>query len=126
MTSRGDIMEYNIGNKIKELRVALGLTQEQLGEMVGVKKAAINKYEKGSVKNIKRTMQIELAKALQVKPFELFYGDSATTDMLTEEITNKLELLTEEQMVITILLVRPKIHALMMMKFLLGKHITIR
>lgn len=32
-------------NKLKELREALGLTQEQLGELVGVSRQAINSIE---------------------------------------------------------------------------------
>lgn len=57
-----------IGDKIKQLRKEKGWTQEQLGEMVGVKKAAINKYETGNVKNLKRNTIAGLAKALGVSP----------------------------------------------------------
>lgn len=34
-------------NRIKELRVAKGLTQEDLGNVLNVQKAAISKYENG-------------------------------------------------------------------------------
>lgn len=34
-------------NRIKELRVAKGLTQEELGNILNVQKAAISKYENG-------------------------------------------------------------------------------
>ena len=57
--------------KIKALRIAKGISQEALGEMVGVKKAAINKYEKGRVVNIKRSTLQRLAIALNVKPADL-------------------------------------------------------
>ena len=33
------------GQRIKNLRINKGLSQEELGKMIGVKKAAINKYE---------------------------------------------------------------------------------
>ena len=33
-----------IGQKIKEARIAKGLTQEELGTMVGLQKSAIAKY----------------------------------------------------------------------------------
>ena len=36
----------NMGERIKQLRQANGLTQEELGKYIGVKKAAIMKYEK--------------------------------------------------------------------------------
>ena len=45
----------NMGERIKQLRIANGLTQEELGKYIGVQKAAIRKYEKGEVKNINTT-----------------------------------------------------------------------
>ena len=36
-------------NRIKDLRQALGLTQEELGRKLNLQKAAISKYEKGIV-----------------------------------------------------------------------------
>lgn len=42
-----------MGERIKAMRKAQGLTQEELGNMLGIKKAAVQKYEKGTVKNIK-------------------------------------------------------------------------
>ncbi|MBR2620095.1 MAG: helix-turn-helix domain-containing protein [Firmicutes bacterium] len=58
-------------DKIKQLRIAKGLSQEALGEMVGVKKAAINKYETGRVINIKRSTLQKLATALGVSAADL-------------------------------------------------------
>lgn len=72
-------MNNEVGKRIKELRTSLGMTQEELGEKVGVKKAAINKYEKGIVENIKREMQISLAKALNTDPASLFYPELMQT-----------------------------------------------
>ena len=37
----------NMGERIKQLRIANGLTQEDLGKYIGVQKSAIRKYEKG-------------------------------------------------------------------------------
>ena len=42
----------DIGIRIKKLRTLAGLSQEELGRRVGIQRAAINKYEKGSVTNI--------------------------------------------------------------------------
>ena len=39
----------SIGKLIKDARIAKGLTQEELGELVGVQKSAIAKYENGRV-----------------------------------------------------------------------------
>ncbi len=38
---------YNIGEAIKKARLQQNLTQEELGERVGVKKAQISKFERG-------------------------------------------------------------------------------
>lgn len=62
--------------KIRELRRAKGLTQEALGEIIGVKKSAINKYETGRVVNIKRSNLQRLADALGVRPVDLLDDDS--------------------------------------------------
>lgn len=59
-------------DKIKTLRIKNGYSQEELGKIIGVQKAAINKYETGRVVNIKRSTLQKLATALDVKPIELF------------------------------------------------------
>lgn len=56
------------GDKIKTLRIQHGMTQEELGEKVGVKKSAIYKYENGIVVNLKRSTIEKLAKVLEVSP----------------------------------------------------------
>ena len=56
------------GEIIRTLRISKGLSQEDLGKMVGVQRAAINKYEKGLVVNLKRSMIDKLATALDVSP----------------------------------------------------------
>lgn len=56
------------GERIKMLRKEHNLTQEELGAKIGVQKAAIQKYEKGTVKNIKRDSLIKLAKCLDTTP----------------------------------------------------------
>ena len=60
-----------IGRLIKEARLAKGLTQEELGKLVGVQKSAIAKYENGRVVNIKRSTLHGLAKALDLKGSDL-------------------------------------------------------
>lgn len=69
-------------DKIRTFRTARGLSQEQLGELVGVQKAAINKYEKGRVVNIPRTTLKKLADALHVAPVDLL--DDAEYDPHTK------------------------------------------
>ena len=60
-----------IGQKIKQARIAKGLTQEELGNLVGLQKSAIAKYENGRVVNIKRSTLQKLAKALDLRGSDL-------------------------------------------------------
>ena len=58
----------NTGEIIKKLRKERGLTQEQLGDIIGVQKSAIAKYESGRVENLKRHTIAKLAKYFGVTP----------------------------------------------------------
>lgn len=61
----------NTSEKIKQYRLKKGLSQEELGKLVGLQKAAINKYETGRVVNIKKSVLQKLAEALSVSPADL-------------------------------------------------------
>ena len=66
----------DIGQKIKEARKNKNMTQEELGNIVGVQKSAIAKYESGRVVNIKRSTLQKIASALNIRPSELVFEDS--------------------------------------------------
>lgn len=61
----------DIGQMIKEARMSKGLTQEELGKLVGVQKSAVAKWENGRVVNIKRSSLKKLAIALDMKGSDL-------------------------------------------------------
>lgn len=61
-------MENLMGNRIKELRKKKGITMEELGNIIGVQRAAIMKYEKGYVENIKRSSIEKMANYFNVSP----------------------------------------------------------
>lgn len=56
------------GTRIKELRTLSGMSQEELGRRVGVQRAAINKYEKGTVENIPLKTIEHIAQVFDVSP----------------------------------------------------------
>ena len=58
----------NAGAKIKELRLEKGLTLEQLGDLVGVGKSTVRKWECGMIENMRRDKLEKLADALNVSP----------------------------------------------------------
>lgn len=51
-----------MGDRIKRLRFENNWTQEELGNRVGLKRAAINKYEKGNVENMRRNHNTSVSK----------------------------------------------------------------
>lgn len=65
-----------VGNYIRELRTQKGLTQEQLGEMVGVQKAAVQKWENGSTQNLKRATVNRLSEIFNVSPLVFVSDDT--------------------------------------------------
>lgn len=80
-----------IGKRLKEAREAAGLTQEELGKLVGVTGSAITNYEK-ETSHPKETVMYALFNALQVEPNYLFqdcvhiikFPDSTHTATLAE------------------------------------------
>lgn len=62
----------SIGSYIKQLREEKGMTQEQLGEKLGVKKAAVQKWEAGTVVNLKRKTIQQLSDIFNVPPHTFF------------------------------------------------------
>lgn len=65
-----------IGKKIRKARLERGMTQQELGSLVGVQKSAIAKYENGKVVNIKRSTLQKIASALSIRPSELIFTES--------------------------------------------------
>ena len=68
-----------VGKRIRALRTARGLTQEELGKLLGVKKAAVQKYENGSVENLKRATVLKLSEIFDVSPSYLMGFDEIDT-----------------------------------------------
>ena len=66
----------DIGAKIKAARIAKNMTQEELGEILGVQKSAVAKYENGRVVNIKRSTLKKISDVLDIPPFELIYNEN--------------------------------------------------
>lgn len=68
-----------MGERIRFYRNKQGLTMEQLGEMLGVRRAAVMKYEDGSVENIKRSTIKRMAEIFGVSPCYLMWGEETET-----------------------------------------------
>lgn len=58
----------HVGELIRQKRTELNMTQEQLGNLLGVNRAAINKWETGRVTNLKRETIKKLSEIFQISP----------------------------------------------------------
>ncbi len=58
----------DMAERIKERRILMGFTQEELGEKLGLQKSAIAKYENGRVENMKRSVIANMANILKCSP----------------------------------------------------------
>ena len=78
---KGWLIKMTTGERIKQLRKEHKLTQEELGAKIGVQKAAIQKYEKGTVTNIKKESLIKLAQILDTTPEYILGWDNLPSNI---------------------------------------------
>lgn len=81
----GPLVHYAVrmetmGDRIKALREARGLTQTQLGELCGVSKSAVSQWEDGSTTDIKLIPFLKLQDALKTDGHYLVYGPDRGPD----------------------------------------------
>lgn len=74
------------GTRIKELRLLAGMSQEELGKRVGVQRAAINKYEVGSVTNIPIATIEKMAAIFDVSPTYIVGWNETSSSPLSAEV----------------------------------------
>ena len=65
----------NIGKYIKDLRIQKGISQEELGKIAGVQRAAVQKWECGRTQNLKRATIQKLADYFDVNPANFIGGE---------------------------------------------------
>ena len=63
--------DNHVGGRIRERRIMLGLTQQQLAEMIGVTSQQAHKYERG-INRVSAGRLFEMARALSA-PITYFY-----------------------------------------------------
>lgn len=72
----------SVGATIKKLRLELNMTQEELGIKLGVKKAAVQKYESGQVQNLKHDTIRKLCEVFGKNPSVFIFDE---VDIVCEE-----------------------------------------
>ncbi len=81
----GDARDAEIGRRIRALRLERGLSQTELGNLLGVTFQQVQKYEKGANRVAAGRLQ-RVAEALQV-PITFFYSGSGTVEDLGDADT---------------------------------------
>lgn len=74
-----------MGDRIRLLRKKSGMTQEELGEKLGVSKTIVNRYESGIIENIKRSSIEIMCKLFNVSASYLL-GIEELEDSLAKEV----------------------------------------
>lgn len=83
---------------IRDRRLELHLTLEEVGEKVGVGKSTVRKWEAGAIKNMGRDKIVALAKALKMSPLEIIDPDHKLPTNIVDEIKETvMELSTPRQ-----------------------------
>lgn len=78
-------------NIIKQRRMELDMTLEDVGNIVGVGKSTVRKWENGIIENLRRDNIVALSKALKISPLEILGMDESKLGSSIEYIYNQLE-----------------------------------
>ncbi len=87
-----------MGEYIKQLRTERELSQDALGKLVGVNRAAVNKWENGSVENIKRSTIKKLSEVFGVSPCDLMQWDNEPKEekQIMQEELNPMDVIKKQ------------------------------
>ena len=80
----------NTGDRIKQRRIELGLTADDLAQKIGKSRATIYRYENGDIENMPTPILEPLARALDTTPADLM-GWESTADVPMERVPSKAE-----------------------------------
>jgi transcriptional regulator with XRE-family HTH domain len=73
ITSRTQEIDRYVGTRIRERRIVLGLTQQQLADLIGVTYQQVHKYERG-INRVSAGRLFEIARMLSVPVNDFFTG----------------------------------------------------
>lgn len=77
----------DMGKKIYHLRTEKGLTLEELGNMVGVGKSTVRKWENGMIANMKRDKILKVAEVFNVSPAYLMGWEDTPTTLSSSDLS---------------------------------------
>lgn len=86
-----------LGKRIREIRVARNLTQEDLSELTEIGASSISKIESGHFHPTDENLE-RIAKALKVEPYKLYmFNHQKDTKELLQDIQTMLNKATDEE-----------------------------
>lgn len=80
---RPNPIDIHVGGRVRMRRMLLGMSQEKLGELLGLTFQQIQKYEKGT-NRIGASRLFELSRILAV-PVQYFYDDAPMSDVTGQQ-----------------------------------------
>lgn len=84
---------FDVGKRIKERRLELGLSAEELAPMVGLSAATIYRYENGEIKKVNTTKLQPFAKALKTtEAYLMGWSEKIENNQEVQEDNELLEL----------------------------------
>ncbi len=78
-TRSPDYLLHHVGHRVRALRMAAGLTQEELADRIGMAVTNIHRIEAGTQNLTLRTV-VRVAEGLQVDPLEVFSASAAASE----------------------------------------------
>lgn len=78
----------NSNETLKNRRLELKLTLEDVGKIVGVGKSTISKWENGDIKNMGKDNIVAYSKALRISPITILDPNNELFDKTIEETSN--------------------------------------
>ena len=90
MIKKANPIDAQVGNRVRIRRMLIGMSQERLGDLLGLTFQQVQKYEKG-INRIGAGRLFEIARILDV-PIDFFYdGVGAASDSLADASAPVLE-----------------------------------
>ena len=70
-----------MGERIRSLREGQGLSQDQMGDIVGISGAAISQWESGATRNIRPENFLRFCAHFRVDPYWVVWGEEEGTNI---------------------------------------------
>lgn len=94
-----------LSEKIHYLRTKNNMTLEEVGNLVGVGKSTVRKWETGQIKNMRRDKIAKLAVALKTTPDYLLSWDGQKSSQIKQELIEYVENIDDDEELLKILTV---------------------